>query len=87
VIFPDIGGVAAAADLERVIGALVTFVLVVAVLMTIVCSVSWALARNMGNSRTADRARTGVLVAVGAALAAGGMTAWLNTLTDIGSSL
>lgn len=86
-VFPDFDGVAAAADLQRVVGALLTFVLVVAVLMTVICAAAWAMGRSTGSIRIADRARMGMWVSVGAAAAAGVMTAWLNALLDIGASL
>jgi hypothetical protein len=87
VIFPDFGGVAAAGELERVIGALLTFVLVVAVLMIVVSAAAWAIGRSSGSLRMADRGRMGLWVSVGAAAAAGAMTAWLNVLLDIGAGL
>ena len=37
-VFPDFGGVGGAGDLQTVIGALLTFVLIIAVLMLIVCA-------------------------------------------------
>ncbi len=86
-VFPDLDGVMGAADLERVVGALLTFVLVVAVLMTVVCAAAWGIGHSHGNLRMADRARTGMWVAGGSAIAAGVMTAWLNALLGVGASL
>lgn len=86
-VFPDFGAVAASGDLGRIVGALLTFVLVVAVLMTVICAAAWAIGRSTGSVRTADRGRVGMWVSLGSAAAAGAMTAWLNVLLDIGTGL
>ena len=39
-VFPDFGGVGGAGDLTAVIGALLTFVLIIAVLMLIICAIT-----------------------------------------------
>lgn len=41
-VFPDFGGVGATSDLRSVIGALLMFVLIIAVLMLIVSAIIWA---------------------------------------------
>ena len=70
-VFPDFGGVGGAADLRAIVGALLMFVLVTAVLMLIVCAIIWAIASSSGNYQAATKARTGLFVAVGAAALAG----------------
>ena len=86
-VFPDFGGVGGAADLRAIVGALLMFVLVTAVLMLIVCAIVWAIASAHGNHHAATRARTGLWVAVGAAALAGAGVAWLNFLLDVGTRL
>ena len=86
-VFPDFGGVGGAADLRAIVGALLMFVLVTAVLMLIVCAIVWAIASAHGNHHAATRARTGLWVAVGAAALAGAGVAWLNFLLDVGTQL
>ena len=86
-VFPDFGGVGGAADLRSIVGALLMFVLVTAVLMLIVCAIVWAIASAHGNHHAATRARTGLWVAVGAAALAGAGVAWLNFLVDVGTRL
>ena len=86
-VFPDFGAVGGAADLRTIIGALMTFVLIAAVLMMIVSGVIWALAVANGHFQTAARARSGVWVACGAAVLAGAGVAWVNFLLDVGSTL
>ncbi|MFX4288275.1 DUF6112 family protein [Zafaria sp. Z1313] len=86
-VFPDFEGISGIGDLKEVIGALLTFVLIIAVLMLIVCAITWAVASAHGNHATASKARTGLLVAVGAAALAGGAVAWMNWLIAIGDQL
>lgn len=86
-VFPDFGGVGAATQLRSIVGALLTFVLIVAVLMLIVCAIGWAIGAATGNHQAATRARTGLLVALGATVLAGAAVAWLNWLLRVGSGL
>ena len=86
-VYPNLNGVGGAGQLKTVIGALMTIVLVVAVLMIVICAAVWALASSHGNYQTAGKARTGLLVAVGAAALDGAGIAWLNFLLNIGPTL
>ena len=86
-VFPDFGGVGGAADLRAIVGALLMFVLVTAVLMLIVCASIWAIASSSGNYQAATKARTGLFVALGAAALAGAGVAWVNFLLDVGAEL
>lgn len=86
-IFPDFGAVGGAAELESIAGALLTFVLIVAVLMMIISGVIWALASANGHFQTATRARIGLWVACGGAALAGAGVAWVNFLLGVGSDL
>ena len=86
-VFPDFGGVGASGDLRSIVGALLMFVLIIAVLMLIVCAIIWAVASSSGNHQAAVKARTGLWVAVGAAALAGVGVTWLNFLLDIGRTL
>ena len=83
-VFPDFNGLGGIGDLRAVVGALLTFVLIVAVLMLIVSAIVWAI---HGNSAAASKGRIGVLVSVGAAVLAGGGVAWMNWLLDLGQQL
>lgn len=84
---PDFGAVAAADDLARVIGALLTIALITAVALLIVCAITWAIAASSGSWHTVARARAGVLVAIGGAALTGGALAWTNWLLDLGATL
>lgn len=86
-VYPNFNGVGGAGQLKTVIGALMTIVLIVAVLMIVACAATWAVASAHGNYQTATKARTGLVVAVGAAVLDGGGIAWLNFLLGIGPSL
>ena len=86
-VFPDFGAVGGASELKSIVGALLTFVLIIAVLMMIISAVTWALASAHGNFQTATRARVGLWVACGAAALAGAGVAWANFLLNVGSTL
>lgn len=86
-VFPDFGSVGGTTELRAIVGALLMFVLVIAVLMLIVCAIVWAVASSSGNYQAATKARTGLWVSVGAAALAGAGVAWVNFLLDIGTQL
>ena len=86
-VFPDFGAVGGAAELKSIVGALLTFVLIIAVLMMIISGVTWALASGHGSIQTATRARLGLWVACGTAALAGAGVAWINFLLGVGSTI
>lgn len=86
-VFPDFSAVGGAEDLQQIAGALLTFVLIIAVLMMILNGVIWALAASNGHFQIATRARIGLWVACGAAALAGAGVAWINFLLELGSTL
>ena len=55
--------------------------------MLIVSAIVWAIAAANGNHAIASKGRTGVLVALGAAVLAGGGVAWMNWLIALGDQL
>ncbi|OYO08840.1 hypothetical protein CGZ94_20315 [Enemella evansiae] len=86
-VFPDFEGLSGIGDLREVVGALLMFVLVIAVLMLIVSGIIWAVAASTGNYSASAKGRVGVLVALGAAILAGAGVAWMNWLIDVGQQL
>ncbi|AGJ77194.1 DUF6112 family protein [Cutibacterium avidum] len=86
-VFPNFDGLSGIGDLKTVIGAVLTIVLVIAVLMIIVSAIIWAIATGTGNTSVATKARAGVLVALGAAVLAGAGVAWINWLIHLGQQL
>lgn len=86
-VFPDFSALGGAAELQRIVGALLTFVLIIAVLMMIINGVTWALAAASGYFQTAARARIGLWVSCGAAILSGAGVAGVNFLLELGSTL
>lgn len=86
-VFPDFGGLGGRTDIEAAIGALLTFVLLAAVLTLIVCGIVWAIAAGTGAYQAAARAKTGLFVALGVAILAGMAVTWANFLVDVGERI
>lgn len=84
---PDFSALANNPDLARIIGALLTYGLVIAVLMVVTCAGGWAVGTATGNWQAASRFRNGLLVALLGAVLLGGALAWANWLLDLGSTL
>ena len=86
-VFPDFDGLAGIDDLREVVGALLMFALVIAVLMLIVSAIIWAVSSSTGNYAAAAKGRVGVLVSLGGAVLAGAGVAWMKWLIGIGQQL
>lgn len=86
-VFPDFSAVNGAADFATAIGALLTFVLVFAVLMLIVSAIAWAISASTGNPHWAGKARVGVFIAAGTAALAGAGIVWANALLILGDRI
>ena len=86
-VFPDFSGLTGIDSLKDVVGALLTIPLVAAVAALIVSGVVWTFGVSTGNYQLASRGRTGVLVALGVAVMAGGGVALLNWLISVGDQL
>jgi hypothetical protein len=84
---PDFGAVGGSSQLRSIIGALLTYGELGAVLMVIVCAASWAIGSAHGSWQTAGKAKTGLFVALGGAVLTGGALAWANSLLGIGAAL
>lgn len=84
---PDFGAVGGAGDLRLIVGALLTYGLIVAVLMLIVSATTWAIASSSGSWHTAQKAKLGCFVAIGGAALTGAALTWANWLLDIGPHL
>ena len=84
---PDFGAVDGSSELRRIVGALLTYGLLVAVLMLIVCATGWAIGSANGSWQTASKAKTGLFVALLGAVLTGGALAWANWLLDVGAQL
>ena len=84
---PNFDAVDGAGDLRSIVGALLTYGLIVAVLMLVICSATWALASQSGSWPTAQKAKTGMFVALGGATLTGAALTWTNWLLGIGAHL
>lgn len=86
-VYPDFSAVDEAAGMRDIAGALLTIVLITAVLMLVVCAATWAIASANGHYRVAAQARSGVWIALGAAGLAGVGVAWLQYLVSVGGAI
>jgi hypothetical protein len=86
-VFPDFGGLTGIDGLRDVVGALLTITLIASVAALVVSGIVWAFGASSGNYQLASRGRTGVLVALGVAVLAGGGVALLNWLISVGDQL
>lgn len=84
---PDFGAVGAAGDLSGMVGALLTYGVIVAVLMLVVSAAVWAIASGTGGWHSAQKAKTGMLVALAGAVLCGGALGWANWLLGVGAHL
>ena len=84
---PDFGAVGGSSQLRAIVGALLTYGLITAVLMVIICAATWALGSANGSWQTASKAKTGLFVALGGAALTGGALAWANWLLAVGASM
>ena len=86
-VSPDFGAVDGASGLQAIVGALLTYGLIIAVLMVVVCAVTWGLGSAHGSWHVCAKAKSGLLVALGGAGLTGGALAWGNWLLDLGATL
>ncbi|NYI77087.1 hypothetical protein FB381_2760 [Nocardioides albertanoniae] len=86
-VHPDLGAISGTGDLRDIVGALLTYGLLLSVAMLIISAITWAIASGAGSWHGASRAKVGVLVALGGAVLAGGTLAWANWLVGIGARL
>ncbi|MGZ6583139.1 MAG: DUF6112 family protein [Solirubrobacteraceae bacterium] len=86
-VSPDLGAVTASHDLGSIAGALLTYGLLTAVVMLIVCALAWAFASHSGSWHHAEKAKAGLLVALGGATLTGGALVWANFLLGVGAHL
>ena len=84
---PDFGAVGGSSQLRQIVGALLTYSLIVSVLLVVACAATWALSSANGSWQSATRAKTGLFVALGGAVVTGGALAWANWLIGVGAGL
>jgi Family of unknown function (DUF6112) len=84
---PNFGAVGGSSQLRALVGALLTYGLITAVLMIVVCAATWALSWSSGSWHAANKAKVGLFVAVGGAVLTGAALAWANWLLGVGAHL
>ncbi|WP_262852273.1 DUF6112 family protein [Mumia quercus] len=84
---PDFGAVGGSSQLRAIVGALLTYGLIISVLMVVICAATWAIGSAQGSWQTAGKGKTGLFVALGGAALTGGALAWANWLLDVGATL
>ena len=84
---PDFSAVGGSSQLRVIVGALLTYGLIVSVLMVIVCAATWAIGSSNGSWQAASKGKTGLFVALGGAVLTGGALAWANWLLSVGATL
>lgn len=86
-VSPNFGAVGGAADLRSIVGALLTYGLIIAVLMLIASATAWAISAGSGSWHTAQKAKLGCFVALGGAALTGAALTWANWLLGVGAHL
>jgi hypothetical protein len=84
---PDFGAVGDSSRLRAIVGALLTYGLITAVLMIVVCAAALALSSSSGSWHAASKAKVGLFVAIGGAALTGAALAWANWLLGVGAHL
>lgn len=86
-IAPNADGLPGIAQLRDIVGAMMTVGLVLAVLALILAVIVWAFGASSSNPHLAGRGKTGVLVALGAAVFCGASVALVNFFWDVGQTV
>lgn len=86
-IDPNTDGLPGISALQNIVGALMTVGLICAVLGVIVSAIVWALGANSSNPQLAGRGKTGVLVALGAAIICGAAVTAVNFFWNVGQQV
>ena len=84
---PDFGAVGGASGLRKIVGALLTYALIITVLMVVLCAATWAIGSAQGSWQTASKGKVGLFVALAGAVLTGGALVWANWLLDVGAAL
>ncbi|WP_152191231.1 DUF6112 family protein [Georgenia satyanarayanai] len=86
-IDPNTDGLPGIAQLRTVVGAVMTVGLILAVLALIVSAIVWAMGANSANPHLAGRGKSGVLIALGAAILCGGAVTLVNFFWNVGQAV
>nr|WP_243752833.1 DUF6112 family protein [Leucobacter ruminantium] len=86
-ISPNSSGLPGIEALRLIVGAVMTFGLVLSVLGLIIAAIVWAFGANGSNPHLAGRGRLGVLICCGAAVICGAAVTLVNFAWDVGQSI
>ncbi|MFD4323582.1 DUF6112 family protein [Nocardioides sp. NPDC058538] len=86
-INPNTNGLPGIAQLREVVGAMMTVGLILSVLALIIAAILWALGSNSSNPHLAGRGKTGVLIALGAAIVTGASVTLVNFFWNVGQQV
>ena len=86
-ITPNTNGLPGTNEAEKLVGALLTFGLIAAVVGVVIAVITWAFGSHSANPHLAGRGKTGVVVACIAALLVGGADILVNFFASAGASL
>ena len=86
-ISPNSSGLPGLDALRLIVGAVMTFGLVLSVLGLIISAVVWAFGANSSNPHLSGRGKTGVLICCGAAVLCGGAVTLINFFWGVGQSI
>lgn len=86
-VTPNSTGLPGIAELENIVGALLTVGLVASLAGLVMSAIVWAVGNHSANPALAGRGKTGVLVAFVAAALTGGAVALVNFFSGAGGQL
>ncbi|QTE28618.1 DUF6112 family protein [Pengzhenrongella sicca] len=86
-ITPNSNGLPGIDALRTIVGAIMTVGLILAVLALIVSAIVWAMGANSSNPHLAGRGKTGVLIALGAAIICGASVTLVNFFWTVGQTI
>lgn len=86
-IQPNTSGLPGIDALSEIVGALLTFGLVASVAGVALSAITWAIGSNSSNPHLAGRGKTGVIVAVAAAMLIGAANTLVTFFTNAGASI
>lgn len=84
---PNTTGLPGIAAANNIVGALLTFGIIAAIAGIVVSAIVWAIGGNSSNPQLAHRGKSGVLIALVAALVIGGSKVLVNFMSDAGAAI
>ncbi|QIM18695.1 hypothetical protein G7066_08870 [Leucobacter coleopterorum] len=86
-IDPNSTGLPGVEALKLIVGAVMTFGLILSALGIIISAVVWGIGANSSNPSLSGKGKIGVLICCGAAVLCGGAVTLINFFWDVGQSI